>query len=175
MGRVFSPNNRAHSPSSNTWEANPYYAETYTERSVIREASVEAYCMGKVRARSPGYIERTMLKTRLSLRLTFLTVSLVQSVFAVNGEAGQANVVSHRAEADQVAVSSEDIGGTVSGPKGPEAGVWVIAETSDLPTVFRKIVVTDEKGRFLVPDLPKANYNVWVRGYGLIDSAAVKG
>src|SRR5665213_1154234 len=62
------------------------------------------------------------------------------------------------------------ITGTVQGPKGPEAGVWVIAETKDLLTGFIKIVVTDDRGRFLVPDLPAANYKVWVRGYGLVDS-----
>jgi hypothetical protein len=65
---------------------------------------------------------------------------------------------------------SADIGGTVTGPNGPEAGVWVIAETSDLPTKYAKIVVTDDRGRYLVPDLPKATYHIWVRGYGLIDS-----
>src|SRR5262249_33826614 len=53
---------------------------------------------------------------------------------------------------------------------GPEAGVWVIAETAALPTAFTKVVVTDESGRYLIPDLPKADYRVWVRGYGLIDS-----
>ena len=72
-----------------------------------------------------------------------------------------------------VTVDADDLGGVVSGPKGPEAGVWVIAETSDLPTKFVKIVVTDDRGRFLLPDLPKANYSVWVRGYGLVDSAKV--
>src|SRR4029077_6507256 len=50
-------------------------------------------------------------------------------------------------------------------------GVWVIAETTDLPTKFARIVVTDDQGRYLVPDLPAANYSVWVRGYGLVDSA----
>ncbi len=54
------------------------------------------------------------------------------------------------------------ITGVVQGPKGPEAGVWVIAETKDLLTGFIKIVVTDDRGRFLVPDLPAANYKVWV-------------
>src|SRR4051794_31915244 len=63
----------------------------------------------------------------------------------------------------------DDITGTVTGDKGPEAGVWVIAETRDLPTPFWKVVVTDDQGRFAVPDLPKANYAVWVRGYGLVD------
>ncbi|WP_376099387.1 carboxypeptidase-like regulatory domain-containing protein [Roseomonas sp. CCTCC AB2023176] len=63
-----------------------------------------------------------------------------------------------------------EIGGTVTGPSGPEAGVWVIAETTDLPTRFAKIVVTDDRGRYLIPDLPQATYRVWVRGYGLVDS-----
>ena len=72
-----------------------------------------------------------------------------------------------------VNVGASDLGGVVTGPKGPEAGVWVIAETSDLPTKFAKIVVTDDRGRYLVPDLPKANYRVWVRGYGLVDSPKV--
>src|SRR5690606_25328196 len=48
--------------------------------------------------------------------------------------------------------------------------VWVIAETFDLPTRYAKIVVTDDEGRYLIPDLPDANYSVWVRGYGLVDS-----
>lgn len=69
-----------------------------------------------------------------------------------------------------VEIDADDIGGVVRGPGGPEAGVWVIAETTDLPTKFARIVVTDEQGRYLVPDLPRANYSVWVRGYGLVDS-----
>jgi hypothetical protein len=67
-----------------------------------------------------------------------------------------------------------ELAGVVNGPKGPEAGVWVIAETTDLPTKFTKVVVTDDKGRFLLPELPKAKYTVWVRGYGLVDSTKVK-
>jgi hypothetical protein len=72
-----------------------------------------------------------------------------------------------------VSIGSDDIGGMVTGPHGPEAGVWVIAETHDLPTRYAKIVVTDDQGRYVVPDLPKAKYQVWVRGYGLVDSAKV--
>ncbi|MBM3819197.1 MAG: carboxypeptidase regulatory-like domain-containing protein [Acidimicrobiia bacterium] len=78
------------------------------------------------------------------------------------------------AQQTAVPIDADDIGGVVRGPGGPEAGVWVIAETADLPTKFRKIVVTDEAGRYVVPDLPKANYRVWVRGYGLVDSPAVQ-
>ncbi|HLX81995.1 MAG TPA: carboxypeptidase-like regulatory domain-containing protein [Burkholderiales bacterium] len=71
-------------------------------------------------------------------------------------------------------VGPADIGGIVSGPKGPEAGVWVIAETADLPTKFAKVVVTDDQGRFLIPELPRASYSIWVRGYGLVDSEKIK-
>ena len=67
-------------------------------------------------------------------------------------------------------IDRDDIAGVVTGASGPEAGVWVIAETSDLPTKFARIVVTDDQGRYLVPDLPPASYDVWVRGYGLVDS-----
>lgn len=79
-----------------------------------------------------------------------------------------------QAGGDPVRVDADDLGGVVTGPKGPEAGVWVIAETADLPTRLVKIVVTDDRGRYLIPDLPKANFTVWVRGYGLVDSAKVK-
>ena len=73
-----------------------------------------------------------------------------------------------------IAFDPDDIAGVVTGPKGPEAGVWVIAETTDLPTKFNKIVVTDDRGRYVLPDLPKANYSIWVRGYGLVDSPKVQ-
>jgi hypothetical protein len=76
--------------------------------------------------------------------------------------------------APAVAVDNDDIGGVVRGPKGPEAGVWVIAETTELPTKFARIVVTDDRGRYLIPDLPMANYSVWVRGYGLVDSPKLR-
>ena len=43
-----------------------------------------------------------------------------------------------------------------------------------MPTRLIKIVVTDDRGRYVLPDLPKGTYNVWVRGYGLVDSPKVK-
>src|SRR5712664_1063884 len=79
-----------------------------------------------------------------------------------------------RAQAAGITIDGDDIGGVVTGPRGPEAGVWVIAETNDLATRFAKIVVTDDQGRYVIPDLPKANYNIWVRGYGLVDSPKVQ-
>ena len=69
-----------------------------------------------------------------------------------------------------IALDRDDIGGVVTGPRGPEAGVWVVAETGDFDTRFAKIVVTDDAGRYVIPDLPDASYQVWVRGYGLVDS-----
>ena len=73
-----------------------------------------------------------------------------------------------------VDVDNDDLGGVVTSANGPEAGVWVIAETTDLPTKFVKIVVTDDAGRYLLPDLPSAEYSVWVRGYGLVDSPKIQ-
>ena len=72
-----------------------------------------------------------------------------------------------------VQIDGDDIGGVVASRFGPEAGVWVIAETTELGTRFAKMVVTDEVGRYVIPDLPKAKYRVWVRGYGLVDSPKV--
>jgi hypothetical protein len=88
--------------------------------------------------------------------------------------ASQASINAGQPAGGTVPIDNDDVGGVVSGPNGPEAGVWVIAETTDLPTKFVKIVVTDDRGRYLLPDLPKANYNVWVRGYGLVDSPKVQ-
>jgi hypothetical protein len=85
------------------------------------------------------------------------------------------NAAPSASQAGAVSVDADDLGGVVTSSKGPEAGVWVIAETTDLPTKFAKIVVTDDRGRYLMPDLPpKATYTVWVRGYGLVDSMKVK-
>jgi hypothetical protein len=88
-------------------------------------------------------------------------------------------LLSHGLRAQQAAdtvvrVGDHDLGGTITSANGPEAGVWVIAETVELPTKLAKIAVTDDRGRYLIPDLPKANYSVWVRGYGLVDSPKVQ-
>ncbi len=101
------------------------------------------------------------------------TAAIVVTAGALALAARQAGTTAAQSDAARIAIDADDIGGVVTGPSGPEAGVWVIAETKDLPTTFRRIVVTDDRGRFVVPDLPKANYRVWVRGYGLVDSAAV--
>jgi hypothetical protein len=93
--------------------------------------------------------------------VVLMLAAIVVSVFSWRSRA---------AEPGKVAIDGDDIGGTVTGPRGPEAGVWVIAETRDLPTKYAKIVVTDDAGRYVLPDLPPASYSVWVRGYGLVDS-----
>lgn len=67
------------------------------------------------------------------------------------------------------------ITGNVTSENGPEAGVWVIAKTKETNTPFIKIVVTDDEGNYALPQLPEATYNVWVRGYGLVDSVSVEG
>src|SRR3954469_14525092 len=101
------------------------------------------------------------MKTTRILQAVFLAVVCALAVGGTSARQGSTVAV---------AIDGDDIGGVVSGPKGPEAGVWVIAETTELPTRFVRIVVTDDGGRYLLPDLPKASYTVWVRGYGLIDS-----
>ena len=107
-----------------------------------------------------------MTRRVLHLRLAALGVAAFVAVSLAGVHAGQ---VTSRS----VAIDNDDIGGIVTGPSGPEAGVWVIAETRELPTRLSKSVVTDDQGRYLVPDLPRASYNVWVRGYGLVDSPKV--
>ena len=84
-----------------------------------------------------------------------------------------ASVAPASAQGSGPSIGNSDLGGIVTGANGPEAGVWVIAETTDLPTKFAKIVVTDDQGRYVLPELPKAKYKVWVRGYGLVDSPKV--
>jgi hypothetical protein len=107
------------------------------------------------------------MRSSVHLRVAaILTATVVVAAWGLTG-IGQA-------PARGVAVDADDIGGIVTGAKGPEAGVWVIAETTDLPTRLIKSVVTDDQGRYLIPDLPKAGYSVWVRGYGLVDSPKVK-
>ena len=100
-------------------------------------------------------------------------IALVAVTVAIFFALQPVEVSSQQNTASVVTIGDSDIGGVVTTTKGPEAGVWVIAETTDLPTKFAKIVVTDDQGRYLIPELPKGNYNVWVRGYGLIDSPKV--
>ena len=107
-----------------------------------------------------------------TLKLTFFGVAFVGLVvIGLFLAPTQAPVHAQQSKEAAVTIDPTDIGGVVTSSKGPEAGVWVIAETTDLPTRFSKTVVTDDRGRYLIPDLPKANYTVWTRGYGLVDSA----
>ena len=96
------------------------------------------------------------------------------AAFALAGASLVGPLRAQQVAGGSVAIDGDDIGGIVRSSKGAEAGVWVIAETRDLPTKFARIVVTDDQGRYVLPDLPKATYNVWVRGYGLVDSKPVR-
>src|SRR5215213_6469725 len=107
-------------------------------------------------------------KSRLYLGVAALAIAVVLTGSVVEVSAQQS-------APPAVAIDNDDIGGVVTGASGPEAGVWVIAETTDLPTRYAKMVVTDDQGRYVLPDLPKAKYKVWVRGYGLVDSQKVDG
>jgi len=106
------------------------------------------------------------LKSNLCANAAALCVAVVLAAIPARLHAQQSP--------DAIRVGDADLGGVVTGPNGPEAGVWVIAETTDLPTRFAKIVVTDASGRYVLPDLPAATYSVWVRGYGLVDSPKVQ-
>ena len=107
--------------------------------------------------------------TAVSRRSVTLALAIGLAVFAPWFFGGSQAQQASRPAAP--AIDADDIGGVVTGPNGPEAGVWVIAETHDLPVRYIKIVVTDDQGRYVIPDLPRARYDVWVRGYGLVDSA----
>src|SRR5262245_12802135 len=113
--------------------------------------------------RRSGFVFRVFVSS-------WLIVGGVMVLGALVADAGQ-----RREASAAVALDVDDIGGVVTGEYGPQAGVWVIAETSELPTGFVRIVVTDEQGRYVVPDLPKASYQVFVRGYGVADSKRVTG
>ena len=100
------------------------------------------------------------------------TVAIVAAVTlaAVAGSAASSAAAAAQAASAAAVAGETSISGVVRSAAGPEAGVWVIAETDDLETGFRKIVVTSDDGRFLIPELATATYDVWVRGYGLADS-----
>src|SRR5215207_4720821 len=102
-----------------------------------------------------------------------LHVSLAALVVAASLAGVPASSSAQQNPPAPVSIGDAEIGGVVTSAKGPEAGVWVIAETRDLPTKFIKIVATDDQGRYVLPELPKANYEIWVRGYGLVDSPKV--
>src|ERR1700674_4513700 len=88
--------------------------------------------------------------------------------------ASQGGLNAQQSTDEVVSIGDDDIGGGVTSSKGAEAGGWGIAETNDLQTKIVKIVVTDDGGHYVVPQLPRANYKIWVRGYGLLDSQPVQ-
>src|ERR1700690_2460938 len=119
-------------------------------------------------------MQHSMIRSRIFA--TIFTCSVLPVLIALAGTDVRSQSPAQKSQPSRMAPPSAGfISGTVLSARGPEAGVWVIAETGDLATKFRKIVVTDEQGRYLIPDLPKAKYKVWVRGYGLVDSVPVPG
>src|SRR5438309_9015820 len=126
-------------------------------------SEAERFPISTLRVMSPQ--EMNIMAKRVLYPLIALGLILLVSLRGLNGQ---------QSSGEAISIGSDDIGGVVTSSNGPEAGVWVIAETTDLPTKFVKIVVTDDKGRYLLPQLPKANYKVWVRGYGLVDSPKVR-
>src|SRR5690606_14810157 len=96
-----------------------------------------------------------------------------ESMAPAGSATGGSTTVGSATEGSTIEIDPDDIAGIVTSDAGPEAGVWVIAETDDFDTRFARIVVTDDEGRYLVPDLPDADYRLWVRGYGLADSEKV--
>src|SRR5689334_8634535 len=107
----------------------------------------------------------------MKARLKSWSIPAIVGAGLVVGSLALVSAQQQRGGGAAVAIDPDDIGGVVTSAKGPEAGVWVIAETTQLPTKFARIVVTDDQGRYVIPDLPRASYQVFVRGYGLVDSA----
>ena len=103
----------------------------------------------------------------------FTRVRAAVGMLAVATSLGCADLGNLPIGGDGFELDADDIGGVVTSEQGPEAGVWVIAETTDLPTRFIRIVATDDNGRYVLPDLPPATYEVFARGYGLLDSERV--
>src|SRR5947209_5217165 len=141
------------------------------------KALLKPQSAGKLHRKRRRPVMGTVVKGRdqaMTTKIQFLQKAAAIGVAALLG-AAPARLSAQQTPQSAVRVGEHDLGGVVTGKNGPEAGIWVIAETTGLPTAFAKIVVTDDQGRYVVPDLPKAKYKVWVRGYGLVDSAKVDG
>ena len=103
-----------------------------------------------------------------------ITKSLYWGIAAAGTAALLAACAALQTSESGISIGENDLGGVVTSSKGPEAGVWVIAETTNLPTKYAKSVVTDDRGRYVIPGLPQATYSVWARGYGLVDSPKLR-
>ena len=166
------------------WEVTGFPITTIRRGEVVYDDGqvIAAAGLRKVRSRRPirethtappslnpdgsarGHKRRADMTMRTMLNFSTATVgfAILLAISPVGVNAGQ--------EVDD----NDDIGGVVTSANGPEAAVWVIAETTDLDTKFVKIVVTDDQGRYLLPDLPTADFTIWVRGYGLVDSPKIE-
>src|SRR5262245_8128956 len=115
------------------------------------------------------------MKLRVNRRIALFAVVVVMTALltSLTSSVSLTRVHAQQRGGATVAIDNDDIGGVVASAKGPEAGGCVIAETTDLTAKFIKSVVTDDQGRYVMPDLPQASYQVFVRGYGLVDSPRV--
>jgi hypothetical protein len=101
----------------------------------------------------------------------YMNTAAMLAGLTIAGIAGVATLAAQPALSNptQATIDNDDIGGTVTSRFGPEGSGSLQRRRISEPE-FAKMVVTDDLGRFVMPDLPKANYQVWVRGYGLVDS-----
>ncbi|HET9564827.1 MAG TPA: carboxypeptidase-like regulatory domain-containing protein, partial [Mycobacterium sp.] len=172
--RIPAAGQRQHQPSTTRREvhncAGGQWTATSFQPTIVAQIRIPPSTPGQIAGGPERERERSDMttKSRLYLGVAALAIAVVLTGSVVEVSAQQS-------APPAVAIDNDDIGGVVTGASGPEAGVWVIAETTDLPTRYAKMVVTDDQGRYVVPDLPKAKYKVWVRGYGLVDSAKVDG
>src|SRR5262249_5197152 len=120
--RYLDHNNRSGTPVQHLKQAVTSFLWTTLAWAPNLCGDISRFSKREVRSMSKG----------LSAAGAALTLALfVAAVAAGPNEAQQAGDAMH--------IAADDLGGVVSGPKGPEAGVWVIAETKDLPTKFAKI------------------------------------
>src|SRR5262245_18223304 len=133
--------------------------QRWRDRTPLDTAEVRDDRGGRPRSQSRcpvAFARRSSMATRRVLLFCTTLIVLVLSLLTGEPRTGSQ---------DAVSIDADDIGGVVTGKHGPEASVWVIAETSELGTLFAKMVVTDDRGRYVIPDLPAATYRIWVRGY----------
>ena len=69
------------------------------------------------------------MKTTIRQQWRFTAIAVAAYMAGFSGQA-----VAQDRSRTVVEIGDADLGGVVSSPNGPEAGVWVIAETTDLPT-----------------------------------------
>jgi len=99
----------------------------------------------------------------------------MKKLYSTYAAAGVAAIVAACMSAPQGgATSAGDIGGTVASSKRSRSRRVGDRRNDRPPRRSTPARRHDDRGRYLIPDLPKANYSVWTRGYGLVDSPKVQ-